>query len=107
MLESPQEIAITLGARIRQRRIALGHTQAAAAERAGVAYRTWRRMEKDGHASIDDLVRAALALACEADLAALFPQPAARSMAELLAAQEASARRQRPVRRRASPKPKP
>ena len=107
MLETPQELAIGLGARIRQRRIALGHTQAVAAERAGVAYRTWRRMEKDGRASIDDLVRAALALSCEADLAALFPQPVARSMAELLAAQEASARRQSPVRRRASPKPKP
>jgi len=107
MLETPQELAIGIGARIRQRRIALGHTQAAAAERAGVAYRTWRRMEKDGRASIDDLIRAALALSCEADLSALFPQPAARSMAELLSLQEASARRQSAVRRRASPRPKP
>lgn len=106
MLETPQEIAISLGARIRQRRIALGHTQAVAAERAGVAYRTWRRMEKDGYASIDDLIRAALALSCEADLDALFPLPAARSMAELLSLQEADARRQPPVRRRASPRPK-
>jgi len=63
-------------------------------------------MEAEGHASIDDLIRAALALSCEADLAALFPMPAARSMAELLSLQEANARSQSAVRRRASRKSK-
>lgn len=74
----------TLGQRIKARRVALGLTQKAAAERSGVAYRTWRRMEGEGKASTEDLVRAAIALRCEQDLARLFPEPAASSMDELL-----------------------
>jgi transcriptional regulator with XRE-family HTH domain len=65
-----------LGGQIRARRLAMGLTQADAAGRAGVAYRTWRRMEKDGSASIEDLLRAAIALRCEQGLTALFPEPA-------------------------------
>ena len=74
----------SLGQRIKTRRLALDLTQKAAAERSGVAYRTWRRMEGEGKASIEDLVRAAIALRCEQDLAQLFPEPAASSMDDLL-----------------------
>ena len=74
----------SLGQRIKTRRLAFGLTQKAAAERSGVAYRTWRRMEGEGKASIEDLVRAAIALRCEQDLAWLFPEPAASSMDDLL-----------------------
>jgi hypothetical protein len=58
-------------------------------------------MEKDGSASIEDLVRAAIALRCEAGLAALFPEPIATSMDELLKRQQAAAKMQqrRPARR--------
>ena len=73
-----------LGARIKTRRIALNFTQQIAAERAGIAYRTWRRMENEGKASIEDLVRASLALRCEEEVEALFPDPIARNMDELL-----------------------
>ena len=66
-------------------------TQADAAARAGVAYRTWRRMEKDGSASIEDLVRAAIALRCEQGMVALFPEPVASSMDELLTRQKVAA----------------
>ena len=69
----------------------MGLTQADAAGRAGVAYRTWRRMEKDGSASIEDLVRAALALRCELGLEALFPEPAASNMDDLLNRQRIAA----------------
>lgn len=84
MLYTPTELAESLGAAVRARRKALGWTQADSAMRAGVAHRTWRRMEAEGRASIDDLVRAALALRCEDGLAALFPLPAANSMDALL-----------------------
>lgn len=84
-----------LGGQIRTRRLAMGLTQADAAGRAGVAYRTWRRMEKDGSASIEDLVRAALALRCEQGLASLFPEPAASSMDELLVMQRLAAEMKR------------
>lgn len=88
-----------LAQRIKMRRIALNFTQQVAAERAGVAYRTWRRMETDGSASIDDLIRAAYALRCEDGIEALFPEPVARSMDELLEMQRLAAKKK--VRQRA------
>ena len=90
MIETPLELAFALGQRIKARRLAMGFTQADAAARAGVAYRTWRRLESEGKASIEDLVRAAIALRCERDLAALFPEPAATSMDALLQQQRAA-----------------
>lgn len=92
MLQTPLEVAIAIGAAIRARRKAMNWTQAEAATRAGVAHRTWRRMESEGKASIDDLVRAALALRCEDGLAALFPLPVATSMDALLRQQRRNAR---------------
>ena len=50
MLETPLELAMTLGQRIKVRRLGMGYTQADAAARAGVAYRTWRRLESEGKA---------------------------------------------------------
>lgn len=95
MLKTALEMASELGARIRQRRLGFAWTQADAAERAGVSYRTWRRMEAEGKASIDDLIRAAIALRCEQDLSVLFPEPAATSMDELLRQQAAATPKQR------------
>lgn len=88
-----------LGLRIKARRLAFDMTQQAAAAKAGVAHRTWRRMETEGKASIEDLVRAAIALRCDDGIAALFPQIAATSMDELLTQQRKMAR---PQRQRAS-----
>jgi transcriptional regulator with XRE-family HTH domain len=76
-----------LGQRIKARRLALDLTQQAASAKAGVAHRTWRRMEAEGSASIEDLVRAAIALRCDEGVADLFPEMAASSMDELLAQQ--------------------
>lgn len=73
-----------LGKRIKARRLSLDLTQQAAAAKAGVAHRTWRRMEAEGRASIEDLVRAAIALRCDEGIAALFPEMVANSMDELL-----------------------
>ena len=92
-----QDQLSALGQRIKMRRLGLNLTQQAAAAKAGVAYRTWRRMEGEGQASIEDLVRAAIALRCDEDLTTLFPEPAASNMDELLARQRMAAgqRRQR------------
>lgn len=80
----------------------MGITQAHAARRSGVSYSTWRRMEIEGKASIEDLVRAALLLRCEQHLDDLFPPPLATSMDELLKQQKHT---QTPKpRRRARPK---
>jgi DNA-binding XRE family transcriptional regulator len=82
---------VQLGHQVRMRRIAMQLTQVDAAAKAGVAYRTWRRMEKDGSAAIEDLVRAAVVLRCEQGLISLFPEPAASSMDELLSRQKLKA----------------
>ncbi|MCZ8087674.1 MAG: helix-turn-helix domain-containing protein [Brevundimonas sp.] len=101
MIKTPPEILLELAGRLRDRRIALGWTQTEAASRAGVAHRTWRRLETEGRASLNDMVRAAVALRCEQDLEKLFRPPPASSLDDLLARQASSsapARRQR-VRR--------
>lgn len=88
MIETASELSLRLGAQIQARRAAMSITQAEAARRSGVSYSTWRRMETEGRASIDDLVRAALLLRCEQHLAGLFPLPAAASMDDLLKRQK-------------------
>ena len=95
MLETPLELTRQIGQRIRQRRAAFCWTQADAASRAGVAYRTWRRLEAEGKASLEDMVKAAVALRAEEALSQLFRQPEARNLDELLARQrsEASSRK--------------
>lgn len=99
MLLTLQDQLSGLGKRIKARRLTLDLTQQAAAAKAGVAHRTWRRMEAEGRASIEDLVRAAIALRCDEGIVALFPEIAASSMDELLAQQLQAAR---PQRKRAS-----
>lgn len=84
-----------LGKRIKARRLALDLTQQAAAAKAGVAHRTWRRMEAEGTASIEDLVRAAIALRCDEGIVGLFPEMAANSMDDLLAQQRKATKFQR------------
>ena len=48
MLQTPSELLKSLAGRLKARRVALGWTQVEAARRAGVAYRTWRRLENEG-----------------------------------------------------------
>lgn len=99
MFKTPTELLKSLAARLKARRVALGWTQVEAAGRAGVAYRTWRRLENEGQASLEDMVKAAVALRCDEGLEALFPLPAAASLDDLLAQQAAIAKR--PSRTRA------
>ena len=99
MLKTPLEIQHTIAERLKARRVALGWTQQVAAQRAGIAYRTWRRLENEGKASFEDVIKSAVALRCEGGLEALFPQPAATSLDELLQHQAMTATR--PVRVRA------
>lgn len=102
MLKTAQELMADLGAVIRARRTAQNWSQSEAAERAGMGLRTWRRMEATGHATIENLVNAAIALRCEDKFAELFPAPAARSMDELLDRQRKAAEPKRRARARAA-----
>jgi transcriptional regulator with XRE-family HTH domain len=87
MLKTAPELVQDLAARIRARRLAMNLAQYEAAQRSGIAYRTWRRLETEGKASVEDLIKAAIALRCEEALDALFPAPAASNLDELLAQQ--------------------
>lgn len=101
MLKTASELVQELADRIRVRRLTLGLPQQEAAERSGVAYRTWRRLETQGKASIEDLIKAAIALRCEEALAGLFPEPAAASLDDLLKSQAASQSRSQSDRKTA------
>ncbi|MBB4798375.1 transcriptional regulator with XRE-family HTH domain [Brevundimonas bullata] len=102
MLKTPLEIQHALAERLKARRVALGWTQQVAAQRAGIAYRTWRRLENEGKASFEDVIKSAVALRCEGGLEALFPQPAATSLDDLLKQQAVSAAPPARVRARKS-----
>ena len=95
MLLTLHDQMANLGKRIKARRLALDLTQQAAAAKAGVAHRTWRRMEAEGTASIEDLVRAAIALRCDEGIVGLFPEMVANSMDDLLAQQRKATKSQR------------
>ena len=83
-MKTSSELVQDLADRIRGRRLALDLSQQEAAQRSGIAYRTWRRLETEGKASIEDLIKAAIALRCEEALEALFSAPGASSLDELL-----------------------
>jgi len=107
MIKTAPELLQELADRIRIRRLALGWPQQEAAQRSGVAYRTWRRLETQGKASIEDLIKAALALRCEEALVALFPEPAAASLDDLLKSQVLAHSSMKTVRARARVKANP
>ena len=107
MLKTASELVQELADRIRVRRLTLGLPQQEAAERSGVAYRTWRRLETQGKASIEDLIKAALALRCEEALIALFAEPAAASLDDLLKSQVLAHSSMKTVRARARVKANP
>jgi transcriptional regulator with XRE-family HTH domain len=105
MLKTTPELMQELADRIRTRRLAMGWPQQEAALRAGVAYSTWRRLETQGAASIEDLVKAAIALRCDEALSALFPEPVATNLDNLLKRQAAAASgRAKRARRPAGPR---
>jgi len=93
MLKTVPELLMLLGSRIRARRRRMGWSQQEASRRAGVSFATWRRLEAKGGGSLEDLVKAAVALRCEDGLEALFPEPLAASLDELLKRQAQAARR--------------
>lgn len=98
MFRTSAELAQDLADQIKARRLALGLTQQEAAQRSGVAYRTWRRLETQAKASVEDLIKAAIALRCEETLAMLFPETPAASLDDLLKHQARNHAARKPTR---------
>lgn len=93
-LTTPEQVAATLAARARALRLALGWRQVTLAERSGVTLASLRRFESSGKASLQNLLSIAFALYRLDDFDSVLKPPAARSIADLEAAE------QRPRRQR-------
>ena len=81
---SPTEICRVLAGRIKAARLATDLSQEGLAERAGVSYGTLKRFETKGAASLEVVVRLALALRLEGGFDGLFALPKFTSMDELV-----------------------
>ncbi len=95
-LMSPQEVAQTLGRRLKDVRLSINVRQEELAHRAGVSRLTVVHFEKTGRGSLESFLRIALALGKISELAPLF-QSTPTTIAEL---EKVSSRK----RRRASRK---
>ncbi|AEA59789.1 helix-turn-helix domain-containing protein [Burkholderia gladioli] len=70
-----RDIAKYLATRVRGERVRAGFSQAAFAEKAGVALRTYKRFELHGVGSIETLARIFMAMGHARGFYTLFPQP--------------------------------
>ncbi len=99
-LSSAAELCAELGSRLRSQRLALRIPQAELAKRAGLNVNTIRNVEaRAGTASLDSIVRFALALGLADQFQPLFGWQL-KSIAQMERAQSAPRQRARPRRRR-------
>lgn len=82
-LKSPADVATDLATRLRELRLLRNWTRATFAARAGVTAASLKRFENTGKASLDLVLRVALALDRLDELDGLFQPPSARSIAAL------------------------
>lgn len=82
-MQTPIEVARTLGERVKALRLAQNWRRSTLAERAGVGMSTLQRFENTGHITIDNLLKIADALGRLGELEELFAPPRARSIAAL------------------------
>lgn len=96
---SPGELLQIVGQRAKGRRLALGRLQGEVAEAAGISIATLRRFEAGADVGVEAVVRVALALGVEDEIAALFSPPERRTLDEIAAQnrprQRARARKKR------------
>ncbi|MDQ6943842.1 MAG: helix-turn-helix domain-containing protein [Candidatus Eremiobacteraeota bacterium] len=86
-LYSAVEISRMVGSRVRALRQSRSLRQLDLAKAVGVTLPTISRLEKTGKVGFDVVIRVAIALGAEAELANLFSQPKTRSIDEIIATQ--------------------
>lgn len=96
----PDQMCCTVGSRVRARRLAANFTQAELAARAGCSLSSVRRLEAQGQATLELLVRVAQALHALDGFEALFALPQA-SIAQMERAQQVQTRQR--ARSKATP----
>lgn len=82
--ESPNDVAMTISARVKARRLELNLTQEGLASRAGLKFATYRRFEQVGEISLRGLLQIAFALNALPDFEMLFAQKQYQSLDEVL-----------------------
>jgi transcriptional regulator with XRE-family HTH domain len=81
---SPENILQQIAERIKEKRLALNHTQKSFAKRAGVGYDAYRKFENSGEITLRNLVLCAIVLDEVEGFSELFTQKKWRSIDELL-----------------------
>ncbi len=83
-LDNAEDIAMTIAADFRKRRIEKGITRSAIALKAGVPLSNVRRFEQTGNISLANLIELAMALGYTSEINSLFSQPKYTTTDELL-----------------------
>lgn len=84
-LRSPDQVQAALAERARARRLALGFTQQAAADRAGMSLSSLKRFERSGDIALASLLRLAVVLDALDDFEHPFELSEDRTLDEVLA----------------------
>jgi transcriptional regulator with XRE-family HTH domain len=86
ILESPKDICRAVAERARAARLAANLTQEGLAQRSGVSLGSLKRFESSGAASLEAVVRIAVALRMESGFERVFQSPRFSSLDEVIAA---------------------
>jgi len=84
ILLPPEEFAIKIAARARERRLQKGLTQSGLAHRSGVSLGTLKRFERTGQIALVSLIRLATALGGEQGLENLFTKREFEKLSDVL-----------------------
>lgn len=90
---SPQDICKVVSGRVKSRRLELNLTQSGLAARAGVNTETYRKFERTGEISLQNLVKLAFALDMTSDFNTLFAQRQYQNLDDLLESEGSNRKR--------------
>ncbi len=92
-IQTPQNAAQQIAARVKARRLELNLTQEGMATRAGLKFATYRRFEQTGEISLKGLLQIGFALNALSDFDALFAQKQYQSLDDVLNEQNITRKR--------------
>lgn len=91
--QTPEAVSMELARRVKSLRLERNLTQQAFTKRAGVGYDAYRRFEKTGEITLQNLLLCAIVLDCLGDFENLFIRKSYESIDQLLKVSEAKHRK--------------
>ncbi len=91
--ETAMDVCMSVASKVKLRRLELNLTQIGLAARAGVNIETFRKFERTGEISLQNLVKLSFALDLSADFSILFAQKQYQSLDDLLASESTDRKR--------------